>query len=207
MSGFRYYMLNKPQGLLSACADRTRPTVMECFPPELREGLHPVGRLDKDTEGFLILTDDGMLDQRLLRPERHVRKEYEFYAFGRLGEAEFARLSAGVALEGSGYRTRPCETILLPPQTIGSCEAFLPQFRKSRFLKNPYRPVTHGILYLTEGRKHQVKLMVKAMGGHVFWLRRHAIGPVRLDPALQPGQYRALFPLELEALLQTEEKS
>ena len=71
----QYYMLNKPRGLLTARRDARRETVMVCFPEELREALHPVGRLDRDSEGLLLFTDDGMLDHALLRPEHHVEKE------------------------------------------------------------------------------------------------------------------------------------
>ena len=131
----QYYMLYKPRGLLTAKRDARRETVMSCFPEALRETLHPVGRLDRDTEGLLLFTDDGMLDVRLLRPEQHVEK------------------------------------------------------------------VTVGKLWITEGRKHQVKLMIKAVGGHVFYLKRLAIGPVRLDEALRPGEYRPLTAEELAALM------
>ena len=86
----QYYMLNKPRGLLTARRDARCETVMRCFPEALQQTLHPVGRLDKDTEGLLLFTDDGMLDVRLLRPERHVEKEYEYRAFGHLDEAATA---------------------------------------------------------------------------------------------------------------------
>ena len=87
----QYYMLNKPRGLLTARRDARCETVMRCFPEALQQTLHPVGRLDKDTEGLLLFTDDGMLDMRLLRPERHVEKEYEYRAFGHLDEAALRR--------------------------------------------------------------------------------------------------------------------
>ena len=167
----QYYMLNKPRGLLTARRDARCETVMRCFPEALQQTLHPVGRLDKDTEGLLLFTDDGMLDVRLLRPERHVEKEYEYRAFGHLDEA-----------------------------AIGESEAYLPERFREKYLKNPGRPVTVGKLWITEGRKHQVKLMVKAVGAHVFYLKRWAIGPVRLDAALAPGAFRPLTPEELHAL-------
>ena len=182
----QYYMLNKPRGLLTARRDARCETVMRCFPEALQQTLHPVGRLDKDTEGLLLFTDDGMLDVRLLRPERHVEKEYEYRAFGHLDEA--ALLS------------RPARAALLAHTTIGESEAYLPERFREKYLKNPGRPVTVGKLWITEGRKHQVKLMVKAVGAHVFYLKRWAIGPVRLDAALAPGAYRPLTPEELHAL-------
>ena len=192
-------MLNKPAGLLSARSDRTRPTVMELLPPELRH-LHPVGRLDKDTEGLLLLTDDGALDALLLRPERHVEKRYFFRAFGRLEQDAFDRMAAGVTLEGTGLQSLPARAWLAGYTTIGACEALLPEKKRNHLMKNPGRPVTEGFLVLREGKKHQVKLMVKAVGGHVFSLRRLSIGPLCLDPALAPGEFRPLSEEELAML-------
>ena len=98
----QYYMLHKPRGLLTAKRDARRETVMSCFPEALREMLHPVGRLDRDTEGLLLFTDDGMLDVRLLRPEQHVEKEYEYRAFGCLPARSCLRTRA------SGKARRIC---------------------------------------------------------------------------------------------------
>lgn len=197
----RYYMLNKPRGLLTAKRDARRETVMVCFPPTLREVLHPVGRLDKDSDGLLLFTDDGKLDARLLRPERHVEKEYLFYSFGALDAAAFAQLEQGVPiLRGSVY-SRPARAELLGYRTIGECAARLPERFREKYLKNPQRPVTVGKLWITEGRKHQVRMMVRAVGGFVFSLTRLAIGPLRLDEALAPGAYRALTEQELAELL------
>lgn len=198
----QYYMLNKPRGLLTARTDPRRETVMVCFPAELREALHPVGRLDKDTEGLLLFTDDGMLDVRLLRPEHHVEKEYEFRAFGTLTQDDLRQMERGVVLPATGELTRPARAQLLQYSTIGESEAYLPEFRWEKYLKNPQRPVTAAKLWITEGRKHQVKLMVKAVGAHVFYLRRLAMGPLRLDAALAPGQYRALTEEEVRMLLE-----
>ena len=194
------YMINKPSGYLTARSDRTRPTVMELLPEELR-ALHPVGRLDLDTEGLLLLTDDGALDPLLLRPEAHVEKVYFFRAFGRLDEAAFAQMTAGVILEGTGFTSLPARAWLEGYSTIGACEALLPPKKHNHLMKNPDRPVTEGWLAIREGRKHQVKLMVKAVGGHVFTLKRVSIGGLILDPTLLPGQYRELTEAELDCLL------
>ena len=193
-------MMNKPTGYLTARSDRTRPTIMELLPEELRR-LHPVGRLDMDTEGLLLLTDDGRLDPLLLRPEAHVEKVYCFRAFGRLEGADFARMAAGVVLEGSGVTSLPARAWLEGYSTIGACEALLPPKKHHRLMKNPGRPVTEGWIAIREGRKHQVKLMVKAVGGHVFTLKRTSIGGLALDPALAPGQFRLLTEAELRGLL------
>ena len=193
-------MLNKPAGYLTARSDRTRPTVMELL-PEALQGLHPIGRLDMDTEGLLLLTDDGRLDPLLLRPEAHVEKLYFFRAFGRLEEADFAQMAAGVILEGTGVTSLPARAWLEGYATIGQREALLPPKKHNHLMKNPGRPVTEGWIAVREGRKHQVKLMVKAVGGHVFSLKRVAFGTLRLDPDLLPGQFRELTQDEITALL------
>lgn len=194
-------MMNKPAGFLTARSDRTRPTVMALLPEALQQ-LHPIGRLDMDTEGLLLFTDDGSLDPLLLRPEAHVEKLYYFRAFGRLDEAAFARMAAGVELDGTGVSSLPARAWLDSYSTIGACEALLPTKKRNHLMKNPHRPVTAGYLAIREGRKHQVKLMVKAVGGHVFTLKRLSIGALALDPALAPGAYRALSETETQALLQ-----
>lgn len=196
----QYYMLNKPRGLLSAKRDANRPTVMSCFPEDLQQTLHPVGRLDKDTEGLLLFTDDGMLDVKLLRPEQHVEKEYLFYSFGTLDEAAFDRLCTGVPILHGREISRPARAERLFFSTIGACAELLPERFREKYLKNPHRPVTAGLLWLTEGRKHQVKMMVKSVGGYVFYLKRLAIGTLRLDKALLPGAFRPLTPDELSRL-------
>ena len=197
----QYYMLHKPRGLLTAKRDARRETVMSCFPEALRGSLHPVGRLDRDTEGLLLFTDDGMLDVRLLRPEQHVEKEYEYRAFGHLDEPAMWQLEAGVELLAGQPPSLPARAQLLAHTSIGESAPYLPERFREKYLKNPFRPVTAGKLWITEGRKHQVKLMIKAVGGHVFYLKRLAIGPVRLDESLRPGEYRPLTPQELASLL------
>ena len=196
----RLFMMNKPAGYLTAKSDRTRPTVMELLPPEL-QNLHPIGRLDMDTEGLLLLTDDGSLDPLLLRPEAHVEKLYFFRAFGRLEQAAFDQMAAGVILEGTGVLSRPARAWPEGYSTIGACQALLPPKKHNHLMKNPQRPVTEGWVAIREGRKHQVKLMVKAVGGHVFTLKRVSIGNLSLDPSLAPGQYRALSDTETASLL------
>lgn len=193
------YMMNKPAGYLTARSDRMRPVIMDLLPPELGH-LHPVGRLDLDTEGLLLLTDDGRLDPLLLRPEAHVEKLYFFRAFGRLEIADFGRMAAGVVLEGTGATSLPARAWLEGYTTIGASEALLPPKKHNHLMKNPQRPVTEGWIAIREGRKHQVKLMVKAVGGHVFTLKRVRIGRLSLDPALPPGGYRKLTSEELACL-------
>ena len=197
-----YVMLHKPAGVLSATEDGRGETVLDLLAPEYRKiGLFPVGRLDKDTEGLLLFTDDGMLDVRLLRPEQHVEKEYEYRAFGLLDETAMRQLETGVLLLEGQPLSLPARAQLLAHTSIGESAPYLPERFREKYLKNPSRPVTTGKLWITEGRKHQVKLMIKAVGGHVFYLKRLAIGPVRLDEALRPGEYRPLTAEELAALM------
>ena len=142
-----------------------------------------------------------MLDVRLLRPEQHVEKEYEYRAFGLLDETAMRQLETGVLLLEGQPPSLPARAQLLAHTSIGESAPYLPERFREKYLKNPARPVTTGKLWITEGRKHQVKLMIKAVGGHVFYLKRLAIGPVRLDEALRPGEYRPLTAEELAALM------
>lgn len=196
-----YFMMNKPQGFLSAKTDAWRPTVMSFFPPQIAALLHPVGRLDKDTEGLLLFTDDGMLDRHLLRPEHHVEKGYFFRAFGKITGEQFREMEQGVVLCGSNAVSKPARAELVGYETVSDNIALISESKRNHFLKNPGRPVTAGRMFLTEGRKHEVKLMVKAVGAHVFFLQRFSIGDLSLDPALQPGQYRLLTQKELSDCL------
>ena len=199
----QYYMMNKPLDFLSAKSDRTRPTVMKFFPPELAQQLHPVGRLDRQTEGLLLFTDDGNLDNRLLHPTKHVEKCYYFAAFGVLTEQQCAALEQGVVLPGSSEPTRPARLTALRETTLQETYALLPpEYRKHRLARLPQRSVVTGQLHITEGRKHQVRLMLGAMDCLIFYLKRLSIGAVSLDPALQPGQYRPLTAQEICDLLE-----
>lgn len=177
---------------------------MLCFPEPLRGVLHPVGRLDKDTSGLLLFTDDGRVDHWLLTPQHHVQKEYRFCSFGTLDERAFAALRSGVPILNGREVSRPARAELLAYSTIGQSADELPERFREKYLKNPTRPVTVGKLWITEGRKHQVRMMVRAVGGFVFSLQRLAIGPLRLDEQLAPGAYRALSQQELAALLPQE---
>ena len=138
----QYYMLYKPRGLLTAKRDARRETVMSCFPEALREMLHPVGRLDRDTEGLLLFTDDGMLDVRLLRPEQHVEKEYEYRAFGLLDETAMQQLETGVLLLEGQPPSLPARAQLLAHTSIGESAPYLPERFREKYLKNPARPAS-----------------------------------------------------------------
>ena len=174
VSRFHYFMLHKPDGVLSATEDRRQPTVLDLLgPAERRMGLFPVGRLDKDTTGLLLLTDDGPLGHRLLSPKYHVPKVYLARIAGRVGEADIAAFAAGMTLEDGTQ----CRSAVLEDLGEGLAR-----------------------VTLREGKYHQVKRMLAARGKPVASLHRERFGPLALDGALRPGCYRALTLEELQAL-------
>lgn len=171
---FTYVMLHKPAGVLSATEDRWQETVLELLPQELRRrGLSPVGRLDKDTEGLLLLTDDGELAHRLLSPRNHVDKRYYARVDGPLGPEDAAAFAAGMTL-GDGLECLPAVLELLGP---GEC-----------------------IVTLREGKFHQVKRMLAARGAPVLYLKRLSMGPLTLDAELPIGGWRELTAEETASL-------
>ena len=170
-----YLMLNKPAGLVSATEDPRQPTVLELLPGHLkRVGLFPAGRLDKDTEGLLLLTNDGVLAHRLLSPRRHVDKTYFVQVEGLLDEGDVKAFSAGMTL-GDGLVCMPAGLAPLD------------------------RPDT-AIVTLREGKYHQIKRMLASRDKPVRYLKRLTMGPLTLDQDLEPGEWRPLSPGELAAL-------
>lgn len=180
---FVYLMLNKPQGVVSATEDRRDRTVLDLIGDEyVHLDLFPVGRLDKDTEGLLLLTNDGRLAHELLSPRKHVPKTYYAEVEGAVGEGDREAFRRGVELD-DGYVTMPAELDVLE---TGDPAAG----RLSR---------VH--LTIMEGKFHQVKRMFLAVGKRVVFLKRIRMGQLQLDETLRPGQYRELTEAEL-ALLQ-----
>lgn len=171
LRGFVYYMLHKPAGYVSATVDNLFPTVMELVPSG--DDLFPVGRLDKDTEGLLLITNDGDLAHRLLSPRRHVDKTY-FALLDKPAEpADIAAFKAGVDI-GDEDLTLPAHLELLPENGA--------------------------LLTIHEGRFHQVKRMFHAVGKEVTYLKRMSMGPLHLPTDLKKGEWRELSPAELDAL-------
>lgn len=172
---YTYIMLHKPGGVLTATEDRRQPTVLDLLPPELRRrGLSPVGRLDKDTEGLLLLTNDGDLAHRLLAPKSHVDKVYYARLDQPLTAEDQAAFRQGITL-ADGLVCMPADLELL----------------------GDGREVH---ITLREGKFHQVKRMTASRGAQVLYLKRIAMGPLRLDPALEKGSCRYLTPDEVLAL-------
>lgn len=170
-----YLMLHKPAGLVSATEDPRQPTVLELLPDHLkRVGLFPAGRLDKDTEGLLLLTNDGEMAHRLLAPRRHVDKVYFVRVDGQLDQADVDAFAAGMTL-GDGLVCMPAGLELLEePDTA--------------------------LVTLREGKYHQIKRMLASRGKPVRYLKRLTMGPLSLDPKLELGQWRPLTGEELDAL-------
>ena len=177
----KYLMLNKPQNVITATEDASQRTVLDLIAPDdLVKGLAPVGRLDKDTTGLLLLTNDGQLAHRLLAPHKHVAKTYQATIDGIVNDDTVVRFKAGVRLK---------DGTLCKPATLKII---------SVVEKDNQSEVE---ITITEGKYHQVKRMFAACGTHVATLNRIAMGPLNLDQALDPGQYRPLSENEIQALL------
>ena len=177
---FRYFMLNKPEGVVSATEDAALKTVLDLLPPELRRlGLFPVGRLDRDTTGLLLLTNDGALGHDATSPKHQVTKVYEFTADGMLDEADAAALAAGVTLR-DGTVCRPAQLEIDPADPA------------------------HGTVTVTEGKYHEVKRLLASRNAHVRTLKRLSMGGLSLDPTLLPGEFRELTAEETALLLKNK---
>lgn len=195
-----YYMLNKPTGCVSARIDREHPTVMDFFPAEERSTLFPLGRLDKNTEGLMLITDDGKLNRRLLDPERHVEKQYFLWAVGVPEDHICKAFQEGISLKGIPQPTRPARFEVLETGILKNIAPIIFPNRLPLLEQTPEAPVFSAHLWLTEGKRHQVKRMLEAVGCCVVALQRLRFGPVVLDDTLLPGQYRPLLESEIQAL-------
>jgi 16S rRNA pseudouridine516 synthase len=174
---FYYYMLNKPAGVVTATKDNIDKTVMDLIDGDGRKDLFPVGRLDKDTEGLLLITNDGGLSHKLLSPKKHVAKTYYVECDGKLTNEGMEKLESGIDI-GDDKPTLPARVELLSQGD------------------NSYRIK----LTITEGRFHQIKRMVAAVGGEVTYLKRLSMGTLLLDDNLEKGQYRPLTEQEINDL-------
>lgn len=192
----RYYMLNKPAGVITATKDKNAKTVMDLFPGEAKEGLFPIGRLDIDTEGLLIITDDGDFAFRMLRPEFGITKRYFLRAFGEISEEKIKKLALGGALYGNGEKAKPAflDDIIL--STVEDDFENIPEKDRAHCMKNPKGKTFSAFITVTEGKRHEVKLLIKSIGCKVFYLQRVAMGNFVLDPVLKPGEFRKFTPEE-----------
>lgn len=176
---YRYYMMDKPPGVLTATEDRDQKTVLDLLPPELRRfGLVPAGRLDKDTTGLLLLTDNGDYVHRVISPKNHVPKVYLARTDGMPAQADVERFAQGVTL-GDGTRCMPAKLVLLPE--LSSCR-----------------------VTVFEGKYHMVKRMLAGCGTPVLALRRLSIGGLKLDKTLGMGGFRELSEEEADRVFLTK---
>ncbi|AWZ47661.1 rRNA pseudouridine synthase [Clostridiaceae bacterium 14S0207] len=194
-----YYMFNKPAGCITAKQDKHDKTVFDFFEDVNMEGVFHVGRLDKDTEGLLFLTNDGEFEHKLMHPQKHVEKTYFFWALGSLSEEDMRKLQEGGYIGKGEILTKPAKIQI---HKSGLYKEFKDEQQLSNVDKNKYnQPVVSGYLTISEGRKHQVKRMLKAVGCYVVYLKRVAVGDIKLDETLELGKYRALTELEVQKLL------
>jgi len=171
-----YIMLNKPSGVVSATSDGKCKTVLDLLGDKARKDLFPVGRLDKDTEGLLLITNDGDLAHRLLSPKKHVDKVYYVKVKGRITDDDKEAFLQGVDIADE-KPTLPARLVILASGNISEAE-----------------------LSIQEGRYHQVKRMFEAVGKEVIYLKRLSMGPLHLDPGLAPGSFRELTDQEIKLL-------
>ena len=171
-----YYMLNKPKGVITATEDRKLPTVLDLLSEQVqRQEVFPVGRLDRDTEGLLLLTNNGQFAHNLLAPKKHIPKLYEAHLDSYPGEGAIGVFKEGVVLE-DGYKSLPANLSFI------SCDPAVARVE------------------IYEGKFHQVKRMFKAVGATVIGLKRLSMGQVPLDPELSPGAFRELTEEEVSLL-------
>jgi 16S rRNA pseudouridine516 synthase len=172
-----YIMINKPEGVISATRDNVEITVIDLLQGEYsHRKLFPVGRLDKDAQGLVFLTDDGKMAHRLLSPKNRVDKTYYVEVRGKLDNADVEAFTEGMELED--FTTLPA--------TLDILES---------------RDISRAYVTICEGKFHQIKCMMKARGKEVTFLKRLSLGPLKLDEELEPGQWRELRKEEMELLL------
>lgn len=173
---YEYYMLNKPAGVISATEDKREKTVIDLITEKKRKDLFPVGRLDRDTEGLLLISNDGELAHRLLSPSKHVDKVYYAKIDGKITIEDVEAFQQGVDI-GEEKLTRPAKLRILKSGTQSEIE-----------------------LTICEGKFHQVKRMFQAVGKEVVYLKRLQMGTLILDESLKPGEYRELTEQEIADL-------
>ncbi len=216
---FEYFILNKPAGIISAAEDRKEKTVVDLIQDKKRRDLFPVGRLDRDTEGLLIITNDGKMANRLLKPGKHVDKTYYAIVKGSLDKNLIKKFKDGIDI-GDETLTKEADLVIVDsaPYILNesarseadmtdSDRAYLDAvhyFEKKGLVLEDHmlgeNKVTEVLLTIREGRFHQVKRMFEAVGSEVYYLKRISMGLLKLPDDLLVGQYRKLTDEELELL-------
>ena len=211
---FEYYMLNKPAGIISASTDDREKTVVDIISDKKRRDLFPVGRLDRDTVGLLLITNDGRLSQKLLAPGKHVDKVYLVRVTGKVDEDDIKAFMEGIDI-GDEKLTKPSKLEIkrigmynTEAQLFVKNDAFDPMAYTETDAMNSSLAdapritelVTEAEVTLTEGRFHQIKRMFSERGHEVVYLKRLSMGSLKLDETLAEGEYRKLTEEELKAL-------
>ena len=192
---YHYYLFHKPFGCVTARRDERYPTVMDWFRALDNPDLSPVGRLDRETEGLLLITDDGMFNRELTRPEFHKEKVYEFLVLGDLTEDKRQALEAGVLLNGEDTPTAPARIAVTGKSTLGAVLPALHPEIQEKSRHNPMdRPVTFGSITITEGRNRQIRRMMKTQRLLVLALKRVKMGEFLLPEGLKPGEWVEISP-------------
>ena len=174
VTGPRYFMLNKPEGYVCSTDDPTHPTILYFIDEPVAQKLHAAGRLDIDTTGLVLLTDDGQWSHRITSPKHHCEKTYRVQLSEDIADDVAAQFEQGVMLNGEKSLTKPAQLEIISPRDVR--------------------------LTISEGRYHQVKRMFAAVGNHVCGLHRERVGEIRLDEQLEPGEYRPLTEAEIESI-------
>lgn len=176
-----YYLMNKPAGVITATEDRHQKTVLDLIGERTRKDLFPVGRLDRDTTGLLLITNDGEMGHRLLSPKKHVDKRYRALVSGEVNAEDVRKFAEGLRVDEE-LTALPTELEILEIRAEGEEK----------------RSVVEVVI--REGKFHQIKRMFGAVGKEVLELKRLTMGPLRLDPDLGEGQWRRLTEKELKEL-------
>ena len=190
---YSYYMFHKPYGCVCARKDDLYPTVMDYFKELNNPNLSNVGRLDRETEGLLMITDDGKWNQLMTHPSNEKEKLYEFIALGTLNEEKIQKLETGVLLKGATTLTAPARVSVTGTSILSETLPLLPEeIQKNTRHNRPEHPIVMGQITITEGKKHQVRRMLKTVGCCIIYLKRISMGNIVLDESLKPGEWKEL---------------
>ena len=190
---YSYYMFHKPYGCVCARKDDLYPTVMDYFKELNNPNLSNVGRLDRETEGLLIITDDGKWNQLMTHPSNEKEKLYEFIALGTLNEEKIQKLETGVLLKGATTLTAPAKVSVTGTSILSETLPLLPEeIQKNTCHNRPEHPIVMGQITITEGKKHQVRRMLKTVGCCIIYLKRISMGDIVLDETLKPGEWKEI---------------
>ncbi|MCI5602105.1 MAG: pseudouridine synthase [Lachnospiraceae bacterium] len=198
---FEYYMLNKPAGVVSATVDNNDRTVIDLIDSERKKDLFPVGRLDKDTVGLLIITNDGELAHSLLSPVKHIDKKYFARVEGIITEEHIKRFKEGLKLK-DGTLTKPAQLEIIKSGNVKSDNAKSDNPKSENEKSSNISEVE---ITICEGKYHQIKRMIACVGGKVIYLKRLSMGRLELDENLREGEYRRLTEDEIKCLRNGEQ--